>query len=152
MEQSIEKIKKEGKIYFWRYTENTRNYPGWNISFDDDGFTFLNRLLNLMQKSQWPSKKSISTDPPTEKVLLGVNNSGGRASWKTVKTLSIQYKKKSPYPNLWRLNEEEQALTISMGSNKLNEFITAIIDTKKDHGDFAISDSIEENILYFWRF
>ncbi len=131
MEQSIERIKKEGKIYVWKYTENTRNYPGWNISFDNEGFDFLIKLLKLMKDSQWPSKKLIHTDPPIKEVLSGVNNLGGKAGWRTIKQLSLQYKKNSPETNLWRLTEENQVLVISIGFNMLVEFIKAIRDTQK---------------------
>jgi hypothetical protein len=148
----IEKLQKKGYITVWRYTENTRNFPGWNISFDELGFQFIKDLLDLMNNSQWSSKKDIGIDLPTKKILDGVNNLKGKASWKSIKKLSLQFKKNYSEDSIWEISLNNNLLIVTFNSLKLQELKESIIRVNNGSGDFAIADSESNNILYFWSF
>lgn len=145
MDSSITKLKQTGTIYFWKFKDNLRNYPGWNISFDQDGADFLLGLLALMDCSEWSAKKSLHISEPNHKLLVTINNRGGNASWSFVKRLDLQLKKGET--DLWSITEQNYQLSLSFGSGKLVELRNTIADKAFDVG---ITDSIGNNILYFW--
>ncbi|WP_157471551.1 hypothetical protein [Marinifilum fragile] len=149
MKAQIEKYKISGKVYAWTYKENQRNYPGWNFSVDLKASECLSALLSLMNDCEWSSKKTISTELPTESQLKVPNNRNGVASWKSKSNLTLNCKT-SESENYWKINELDDGIEIQFGKAKLTELQNAINGIPKGNGDFAITDQHEENILYFW--
>ena len=81
MKEQINKLKINGNIYFWKYLENSRNYPGWNFTVNKIGGENLLELIRLMRTCEWSSKKSIQITEPSQKQLKVPNNSNGKAKW-----------------------------------------------------------------------
>ena len=149
MKEKIEKQNIDGKVYVWKYLENSRNYPGWNFTVDKTGSRSLLELLDLMKRCEWSSRKEIQISNPTENQIKVPNNQKGNAKWKTVSKLILSSKKVAE-KELWKVIENETEIEIQFGENKLIEFEKAISGIPKGIGDFAISSDSEEDIVYLW--
>ena len=149
MKEKIEKQKINGKVYVWKYLENSRNYPGWNFTVDKIGSGSLLELLDLMKRCEWSSRKEIQISNPKENQLKVPNNQNGSAKWKTVSKLILSSKRNAE-KELWKVIVKETEIEIEFGENKLIEFEKAISGIPKGIGDFAISSDSEEDILYLW--
>jgi hypothetical protein len=146
MEQHISKFKLQGNIYLWKYKANTRNYPGWNFTADDLGCRSFVELLTLMRSSLYGSKKSIQLAEPT--------NAQTRAAvdlmFFPAQSLLVVYKKGRA--GMWKMEKINGALELSFDDDTAEKLQRAVERVRNGEGDFAISDSSEENILYFWWF
>ena len=149
MKEKIVKQKIDGKIYTWKYIENSRNYPGWNFTVDKTGSNSLLELLDLMKRCEWSSRKEMQISTPTENQIRVPNNQNGNAKWKTVSKLILSSKKVTE-KELWKVLERENEIEIQFGENKLIEFEKAISGIPKGIGDFSISSNQDEDILFFW--
>jgi hypothetical protein len=149
MTAPIEKFKVNGKVYIWKFIDNQRNYPGWNLTVDLKASKNLSELLDLMNDSEWPSKKTISTELPTKSQLKVPNNRGGLAKWKSKPKLTLNYKK-GESDNYWLITETDNGVVIQFGKAKFEELKNAINGIPKGVGDYAISDPEDKNVLYFW--
>jgi len=144
MDKEIQRYKFIGKIACWKFIENTRNYPGWNICFDDSGRASLIGLLEKMKESDWPSKKEIQMGDPFEMNQDWIRNVG---IYRFAGSIIIS-NKKEPL-DLWKMNENNSKLTISVGNDKIDILKSAI---KNQFFDRALS-GVQENdsdVLYFW--
>jgi len=149
MKEKIEKQNIDGKVYAWKYLENSRNYPCWNFTVDKTGSGSLLVLLDLMKRCEWSSRKEIEISNPTQNQIKVPNNQNGGAKWKTVSKLILSSKKNTE-KEFWKVIEKETELEIQFGENKLTEFEKAISGIPKGIGDFAISSDSEDDILYLW--
>lgn len=149
MKDKIEKHKINGKVYTWKYLENSKNYSGWNFTVDETAGGNLVELLNLMKQCEWSSRKEIQISKPTENQIKVPNNQNGSAKWKTVSKL-ILTSKKTAEKEFWQIIEKESEIEIQFGKNKLIDFEKAICGIPKGIGDFAITSDSEDNILYLW--
>jgi hypothetical protein len=149
MKAQIEKYKISGKVYAWTYKGNNRNYPGWNFTVDLKAGESLSELLNLMNTCEWSTKKTISTELPTQAQLNVPNYENGNAKWKSKPNLTLNCKT-SESDNHWLIKELDTGIEIQFGKAKLTELQNAIKGIPKGNGDFAIFDQNDENILYIW--
>jgi hypothetical protein len=147
MKQEIEKLNITSEIFIWKYLENERNYPGWNISFDKSVAEKLLELINLMDSCEWSSKKIIKVKTPSQTQLKIANNRNGEAKWKTKFSLVLNFKKDEP--TLWKMIEEENQIEIRFGQKRLIELRNAVVKKIDNLNDFAIYLD-DENCLYFW--
>lgn len=150
MKEQINKLKVKGKIYIWKYLENSRNYPGWNITTDKIGGESLLELIDLMITCKWSSKKTFQTIEPNKNQLNVPNNKNGKAEWKSVQNLTLNLKKEIE-PDFWEIIDKGNEIEISLGNNSLLKLEKAIKRILNNDGDFAIySSNDDENVLYFW--
>lgn len=147
MKGKIEKLKISGAVYIWRYTDNDRNYPSWNITLDNLASEELTTLFDMMGLCEWSTNKKIQTTRPTDNELSVPNNRNGNAQWTTKPKISFCLKQNKT-PDYWATNEMIDELQISFGQQKLKELRDAITNIPKGKGDFALGD--KENILHFW--
>lgn len=150
MKEQINKLKVKGKIYIWKYLENSRNYPGWNITTDKIGGESLLKLIDLMITCKWSSKKTFQTIEPNKNQLNVPNNKNGKAEWKSVQNLTLNLKKEIE-PDFWEIIDKGNEIEILLGNNSLLKLEKAIKRILNNDGDFAIySSNDDENVLYFW--
>lgn len=149
MKEQINKLKITGKIYLWKYLENSKNYPGWNITVDKTGGDNLLELINLMKTCEWSSKKSIQIFKPNQEQLNVPNNKNGKAEWKSTQNLILNLKKEVE-PDFWEVIDKGNDIEILLGNNSLLKLENSIKRILNNEGDFAISSNDDENILYFW--
>lgn len=145
----VDKWKQTGTVYCWRYRDNARNYPGWNIAADKEGCAELLSLIDLMEAAPYSSSKTIRLTPPTDDVLSVPNNRLGEARWTAARSLSLRYPKGKVEPDHWDLEREGDTLTLSIGEAKLRELRSGVEDMMAGEGDWGIGESDEE-ILFFW--
>src|SRR3712207_2285031 len=92
-DEHVNRWRQEGRLYFWRYTENTRNYPGWHLTADDLCCRSLADLIERMLSARGRPRKPLAVTPPTREVLRVPNNRGGEARWKAPAGLLLEYPK-----------------------------------------------------------
>jgi len=147
--EKIEKLKISGRVYIWKYTDNERNYPGWNLTVDNLASEELLVLFDMMGQCEWSTNKKLLTTRPTDKEIITPNNRNGNAKW-TTKSKIIFSLKTNTTPDYWATTETADELKISFGKEKLMGLRDAIIDIPKGKGDYSIADKDDNNILTFW--
>ena len=147
--QKIVKLKITGQIFIWRYTDNDRNYPGWNLTLDRQASQDLLQLFDLMDQCDWSTKKSLGTTEPTDNELNVPNNRQGTARWSTKRTITFTTKTNAA-PDYWTTDERKEELEIIFSKHKMKPLRQAIADIPNGKGDISIGDSRDENLLTFW--
>lgn len=145
MDNHIDKYRVQGRIYIWQYVPYNRNYPGWNLTADQHACDSLIDLLGLMRSSAYPSRKTIQTVQPTEKVVSVANRSNG---YNSKPRLSLKYNEDAPVT--WKLDDSGDELLVTFNSERIIKLQAALQKVKLGEGDFAVADDQDENILYFW--
>ena len=74
----IAKWVQNGKVFLWRYTENTRNYTGWHLALDVLGGNSLLTLFSSMKVLNQPTMRTIRLSKPGSDVLAIPNNPTSR--------------------------------------------------------------------------
>jgi len=149
IKQKIEKLKVAGQISIWRFTDNDRNYPGWNLTIDGQASQDLLQLFDLMDKCDWSTKKSLGTNKPTDNELRVPNNRQGTAKWLTKPTITFATKSNGA-SDYWTTEEKKEELEIIFSKDKLKQLRQAIADIPNGKGDISIADNKDENLLTFW--
>jgi hypothetical protein len=147
MDPQFKKFKLNGNVYLWKYRDNTRSYPGWNITFDDQAIDSLLMLFELMDKSEFTSEVMIPVHKPKTNHLRIVNNG---SQIKTVGKLILKHTK--TLNSGWSIRELLDNLQLDFDPSYLEQLKKSLLKVKTNKGDFAICDSKEsdESILYFW--
>jgi hypothetical protein len=149
MKKLIEKFHVKGNVYLWKYKENQRNYPGWNLTVDNIASESITQLLDLMQRCEWSSSKLIILSRPTNDQIRVPNNWNGTASWKWAENLVLSSIKTDGF-NHWKIYEKYPKLEIAFGSSKLEELKSAVTGIPHGKGDFSIETENDDDILNFW--
>ena len=55
---------KSGNIAIWRYEPQAKNFPGWHMSCDSEGYKSLYELLSLFLDSDPMIKRTLVLDTP----------------------------------------------------------------------------------------
>jgi len=140
--KSINTWAQGGRIYLWRYLENTRNYPGWHLAFDREGGISLLGLLSLMKTTIENSNRTITLSPPTADVLAIPNNR--RSKIESKGKLRIHWEPQNR--NRWLIEEAEDEVTMILGPSVLQNFKHAIENPGK-----AFDTTITaEPLVWFW--
>jgi hypothetical protein len=147
MESQIEKFKLKGRLFVWKFHPENRNYPGWNLTGDTEGCNSLIELLELMQASSFPSRKTIATQTAT---ISQVKAATGTKPFKSANKLTLRYRKGEP--QFWYTEEVDNGIRVTFGEREIELLQTALRRIIKGEGDFAIGDSEDEHLVYFWWF
>lgn len=136
--------KQSGRISIWRYTENERNYPGWNLNADRAGCQSLLNLLDALA-ADGAGSRSIAITAPT-KAQLGVpNNMRGQAAWVAPEKLRLTL---SPVADQWSFPPDLDPAAIEVGSTWLQALREGIAGIPEGRGDYAIGKGSLR--LWFW--
>jgi hypothetical protein len=149
MKEKIAKLKISGQVFIWKYSDNTGNYPGWNLTVDKLASEELSNLFDMMSKCEWSTSKTVRTSKPMETEIAVPNNQNGNAKWSTRPAI-IFCTKSNLSPHHWIISEMPDSLEINFGKQKLQKLKEAIISIPNGNGDFSISDENQTNILTFW--
>lgn len=142
--QSANSWKQSGRISIWRYTENERNYPGWNLNADRAGCHSLLNLLDALA-ADGAGSRSIAITAPT-KAQLGVpNNMGGQAAWVAPEKLRLTL---SLVADKWSFPPDLDPALIEVGSTWLQALREGIAGIPEGRGDYAIGKGSLR--LWFW--
>jgi hypothetical protein len=143
--------RQRGAVYCWRYCDNRKNYPGWNLTADSQACESLVQLLDLMLAGKYSSQAAIPISPPTEKALQAVN---GPERWMSASEMTLHYPKSKVEPGHWSLKSNEGRIAITLGEARLNELRSGVVDVSQGRGDWAAPNDDDEiddaQLLYFW--
>ncbi len=139
--------KLSGRVSLWRYTENDRNYPGWNINADLTGCESLLELLDALI-SDGQGSRSIHLTPPTPAQLQVPANQGGTAAWVAPAKLRVSL---SDVASDWRFPQDQNPASLMFGSEWVAPLREGLVGMSAGRGDFSIGKtSIDSLGLWFW--
>jgi hypothetical protein len=99
----VESWKLAGNVWLWRYGQNTKNYPGWNLAADETGWNSLFELIRRMAASPWACRREISVTKPTACILAVPNNPGGSEGLESRQCLNLAVPRGRVGDRQWRL-------------------------------------------------
>jgi hypothetical protein len=138
--------KQAGSIALWRYTENQRNYPGWNFTADEVGCASLLALLDAFEADGFVASRTVSTNPPTAAILRVPNNRS--SAWLAPSKLRLSF---SANPAEWSFPESLEPATLTFGADWLPQFRQAVAGVPRGDGDYSIGHTGNGNLqLWFW--
>jgi hypothetical protein len=139
-----------GQIFLWRYLENARNYPGYNLTADKTGCECLLSTLSKLKQATKSIKVVVSLCQVTPMVLSVPNNKKGKAA--CISFLSLEL---STHPELkpkWmRFKEIDQKCSLELSSSQVGCIVDGIEDIQNGKGDYCIGE-IDGQELWFWWF
>jgi len=135
------------RVCCWRYTENEKSFPGWNLAADPAACVELVAQLEELLRATEPSSVTRALEAPTPDVLAVPNNLGGGAALVAVQELRVAFVPSSP-PDRWRLEPSARCLGVSAGSAALRELIEQLEDVRDGDGDCWMGSGEDE--LWFW--
>jgi hypothetical protein len=140
--KNIEAWTQDGKIFLWRYLENTKNYPGWHLAFDIHGGTSLLQLLSIMKTTNDNCMRTITLSHPSAEVLRIPNNRHARVQSKPKLRLRWQ-----PHDgNVWAIEESDTEISMVLGTRVSENVIHAIENPGKAFDETIAVDPL----LWFW--
>ena len=146
---AVSRWKQQGRVFLWRYVENTRNYPGWHLTADAVGARSLLELTSLMRAASWPSRTTIDLTRPTEAILKVPNNRDGEARWVGATRLCIRSAPELS-PTHWDIRQVDDTVELRPGSEMLAQLDRGLHDILDGRGDYSMGGPPAE--LWFWRF
>lgn len=146
----VARWKQRGTVHCWRYRDNSRNYPGWNLAADEDACRSLLALIEFMSAAPYSSAQTIRLSPPSHLVLSVPGNRNGDARWTAARSLQLQYRNGMVTADHWTLDRDGADLTLSVGEASLAELRSGIDDMAHGRGDWGIGELPDEFVTYWW--
>ncbi len=143
---SVKRWRQSGKVYLWRYRDNSRNYPGWNMTTDVAGCSSLLELLDLIDAARWSCTAAIRVSRPTPEILNMVGNMAGAARWSSRGTFVLRVPKGKVTEDHWDVRVDARTVTLTLGVARLPEFRQAVIDLQQGEGDFGLGPPDESDL------
>ena len=141
--------KQLGTAALWRYTDNTRNFPGWHFTADAAGCASLVALLDALAADAAPASRTVALVAPTAANLaVPGNRSAGIVA---ANRLRISY---SPDLTSWQMPEDAEPAQLSIGPNWLSTLRDAIAGIPRGEGDYSVGASGSGNSqlwIWWWR-
>ena len=131
------------KICAWRYLENTRNYPGFNLSSDPEGYRFLRERLTAGY-----SKTSISLNTVDKAVLSVPNNSHQQNH--SFRKLRFFTASPDSSEDFLQFKEFEDELHVTLSNSQLKVVLDGLTDVKRGGGDYCICDNNGAGLWLWW--
>jgi hypothetical protein len=147
-DEKVDKWKQEGRVYLWRYLQNTRNYPGWHLSADQAFGRRFGDLIQIMLNSPYNSQKALTITAPTKEILSVPNNQGGRSAWESPKSFVIKHQKAENFNDLANLEESSETVVLTAGRQQLGLLGNCVSKILEGDNDYAIE--IGDTQLWFW--
>lgn len=138
--------RQSGSVSLWRYTENERNYPGWNLNADAAGCKSLLELLDALTVTG-AGGRTITVSPPTSEQLRVPNNRGGAAAWLSPEKWNVSL---APDPTAWNFPPDTQPAVLTLGTNWLAALRAGVAGTQSGSGDHSIGNRNGGLALWFW--
>ena len=131
---------KSGNIAIWRYEPQAKNFPGWHMSCDSEGYKSLNELLSLFLDSDPMIKRTLVLDTPDPYIASSTLK-------KTVQNKLVIVK--SSDDSQWLLSDDCGKLKLDIGSGKIAELMDGMDGALAGKYDFSVGATNGQN-LWFW--
>ena len=138
----IDKWIQNGDVFLWRYTENTKNYPGWHLALDVLGANSLLKLFSSMKALNQPTMRTIRLSKPGSGVLARPNNRTSRIVAKDKLHINWTQDRK----NEWSIDERDDEVIMVLGKKVLTNIEKAIENPNKAFDTTLAVDPL----LWFW--
>lgn len=137
--------KPSGSVSLWRYTENTRHYPGWHLTADLAGCGSLLDLLDTLA-TEPGNYRTVPLQPPDEAQLGVPNNRRSPHVAATKLQLTL-----SDLSAQWRFPPDHDPASLTIGSDWLAPLRKGLLDITQGRGDYRIGHEADGNLpLWFW--
>lgn len=125
--------------------DNTRNYPGYQLSADAEGCQDLRARLGKIRSSV-----AFSLTPPDAGVLSVPNNQGGRARHFAGLMFQVQT---SSYlcPNTFRWEEQGAKFILTCSQEKIVQFLAGVAGIERGKGDYSIRGEGGQELWFWWQ-
>jgi hypothetical protein len=127
---SVETWRQSGRLFFWRFTENVRNYPGWHFMLDSTGSISISALVRAMSKSATKCIRTVQVSYPTAEVLQVPNNRSAGC----VAPTKLRIELDTTDPSTWSLNDDGVAVHWRFGYHHAATVADAFTDPLKYFG------------------
>jgi hypothetical protein len=147
----LNKWKQKGKLYLWKYKQNTQNYPGWHLNANKEGVKSLLELFGLMKDAKYSCDRTLFVDAPTRDVLSVPNNKN--AAFRTVKKIQLKCFGLDHAEDNWSFILTDDKIEFEFSKSKLEVLIKGIVDISEGNGDYALEIDDKVNpieYLWFW--
>jgi hypothetical protein len=134
--------KQAGRLFFWRFTENNRNFPGWHFMVDQAASASIAALLRSMAKSESACSRTVVVSLPTAEVLSVPNNR--RSPCVAPERLRIELA--TTDAKSWLLTEDGAVVHWLLGADRLIE----VADVFADPGKYFDSSIGDTPALWSW--
>jgi len=139
---ALDSWKQAGRLFFWRFTENTRNFPGWHFMVDRAASTSVATLLRSMSKSASVCSRTIVVSLPTTEVLSVPNNRNSPC----VAPERLRLESDPSSSDAWALVEDGAVVHWRLGTRTLRK----VADVFADPAKYFDSTVGQEPALWSW--
>lgn len=136
--------KQRGSIIFWKYLENSRNYPDWNLSLCPIAQKSLTDLIQRLVGGTEQCKRTIAVEFPPCSVLKVPNNQAGSGNVSSPKKICLFY---DPHlVDCWDIDHREDAVIWQIGRVHALALLT-ILEAPEKYFDQSFGS---ESHLWWW--
>ena len=134
--------KQAGRLFFWRFTENTRDFPGWHFMVDPAAGKSIAALLRSMAQSTSACSRTVVVSLPTTEVLSVPNNRNSQCV--APERLRIEFAPSGV--KSWAFAEDGAVVHWQLGADGLRAAAEVFANPAK-YFDSTIG---EETVLWSW--
>jgi hypothetical protein len=151
--QGVNAWKQQGNLYLWRYTEETKHFPGWHITADAQGCLAILDLLNRVEQYPSSAERTLRITLPTSDIVQILCR---HMRWKAPERLKFVYLPALDAEKYWRIEEKiASKVFLTVGTHYLAQLKMGITGIMKGVGDYSIGNQeiAEDNVkmrLWFW--
>ena len=138
----VDSWKQAGRFFLWRFTENTRNFPGWHFMVDTAASTSIAALLRSMAQSETVCSRTIVVSLPTAEVLSIPNNRNSQCAAPERVRVELDLSDN----DVWALVEDGAAVHWRLGTQSLRR----VADVFADPDEYFDSAVGQEPVLWCW--
>jgi hypothetical protein len=151
MKDAIAAWKQSGRVYFWTYRPQKRNFIGWHFAADAAGKDSIIDLLEVLPNADYPTKRTVKLTSPPDRVLDVPF--APRHCHKVVSPAALRFVFEPEWQeDAWQVLMDGDHAQISLGHGSMRELADAVRSARNGDFDFAIGPRREDapQAIWFW--
>lgn len=132
-----------GTVSLWRYRDNARHYPGWQLTADAAGCASLLALLDALQTEGAGASRALRLTAPGPAQLAVPNNRDAR--WEAPQAMRLVLDQDS---DAWQWQPDNAQQVLRLGLSALAELRQGVRDIAAGRGDYSLGHGMDA--LWFW--
>lgn len=133
----VDRWKQSGRLFVWRWSDESRNYPGWNVTADRSGAESLRQLFALMQRAEWSSQRALKVTNPVPGLVARRRVAIG-GDLLVPRRIIFKYRKTAVRPCYWHWEGNWTSPVLIFGSEMLQRLRNALDQIYDGIGDFRV--------------